>query len=89
MTLTSTSTLDDAIDQAMDNLVWEGSVAKAEAYLEACRAIVILRGQQITTNNRTVNFEALLAEVNAASDYVSKFGTNADETPFVTGRMRR
>lgn len=37
MALTHASTLSDAFDQYLDNLAWEGNVAKARAALEAIR----------------------------------------------------
>jgi len=89
MALTSSSTLDDAIDQAMNNLAWEGNVTKARDYLEACRAIRILRAQGITTTNQSINFEQLLSDVKRAADYVESNSTDINRAAFTRGVMLR
>jgi hypothetical protein len=89
MALTSSSTLNDAIDQAMNNLAWEGDVTKARDYLEACRAIRILRAQGITTTNQTINFEQLLSDVRRAADFVNEVSTDIDRAAFTRGVMLR
>ena len=43
MALTSASTIEDAENQYLDNLVWEGDITKAQDCLEAIRFLLVKR----------------------------------------------
>ena len=88
MSLDSSSTLADAIAQYQDNLLWEGSPAKAELALEAVRYILINRPNRQSQSGRSFDFESLADEKKKLEAYVSKFGTTASagRTSFVRCR---
>lgn len=87
MALTSSSTLQDALDQYNDNLAWDGDSAKAAAALEAVRFILINRPRIIATNNRTVNFDALTDEKQKLEAFVGVTATQTSRCSFTQGRM--
>ena len=87
--LTSDSTYVDAIGQYNDNLLWEGSVTKAKAALEAVRWILANRSKITKTDHREVEFE--IAGLKEAKKDLDAYLNVADTTsrsraPWVRGR---
>jgi len=87
MTLSSTSTLDDALAQYNDNLDWDGDSAKAANALAAVRWILVNRPRIIATNDRTVNFDALADEKKKLEAFISASAATTSRAAFVRGRM--
>jgi hypothetical protein len=77
MSLTSSSTLTDALNQYKDNLSWEGSPDKAVLALEAVRYILTERPNQLTKEGRSINYESLAAEKKRLEAYVQSAGTTS------------
>ncbi len=78
MSLSSTSTLADALNQYEDNLSWEGSPEKAVLALEAIRFILLHRASQIQHHDgRRISYESLLDEKRRLEAYVERAGTAA------------
>ena len=87
MSLTSASTLTDAINQYNDNLSWEGNITKATNALEAARYILANRPKVIASGEKNVNFESLLTEKDKLETFVSKFSSSVNRCRFTRGRM--
>ena len=87
MTLSSSSTLDDALAQYNDNLSWDGDITKATAALAAIRWLLINRPKEIATNDRNINFELLAAEQGRLEQFVGNFSGTVNRASFTTGRM--
>ena len=87
MSLSSSSTIDDAIAQYNDNLSWEGNITKATAELEAVRYILVNRPRIIATNNRNFNFDSLASEQEKLEQFVSSLGSSVNRCSFVRGKM--
>ena len=87
MSLTSSSTLTDALAQYNDNLLWEGDITKAQNALEAVRFILATRPQQIASGQKTINFESLKNEKARLEAYVGRAGSNVNRSAFTRGRM--
>lgn len=90
MTLTSSSTFADARAQWNDNLLWEGSPAKAANALEAIRWLLVNRAEASTADGRSTNFASLESEKKKLEDYVGITNTTAKSrrASFVKCRMR-
>ncbi len=89
MTLTSSSTLQDALDQYADNLSWEGSPAKAVLALEAVRYILLNRAEATATNGRSANYASLEAEKARLESYVATSGGSVNRVTFTQMRAAR
>jgi len=87
VSLSSSSTLNDALAQYNNNLSWEGDTAKATLALEAIRWILANRPKVIATNDRNINFESLAAEKQRLENYISSNSTNINRCTFTRGRM--
>ena len=87
MSLSSSSTLADALAQYNDNLSWEGDITKAGLALEAVRWILVNRPKVIATNDRNINFESLAAEKQRLESFVSNISSSVNRCSFVRGRM--
>ena len=87
MSLTSSSTLDDALDQYNDNLLWEGNITKAQKALEAARYILVNRPKVIASGVRNINFESILTEKARLEAYVGGFSSAVNRVRFTRGRM--
>lgn len=85
MSLTSSSTLADAINQYNDNLSWEGNTTKAGLALEAVRFILANRPKVIATNDRNINYETLLGEKEKLETFVGKFSSSVNRCSFTRG----
>ena len=59
MVLSSASTLEDALDQYSDNLLWEGNATKALNALEAIRWLLINRSKVQEKDGIKRDFESL------------------------------
>ena len=88
MSLSSSSTLVDALAQYNDNLSWEGDVSKATLYLEAIRWLLVNRPQTSSIQGRSLSYTALELEKAKVQDYVETFGAaSSSRSSFVRGRM--
>jgi len=87
MTLSSTSTLDDALAQYNDNLDWDGDATKAANALAAIRWLLINRPKVVVSTERTINFEQLAQEKAKLEEFLSHASTNVNRASFVRGRM--
>jgi hypothetical protein len=87
MSLTSSSTLTDAINQYNDNLSWEGDTTKAQNALEAVRYILANRPLRISSGIRNINFSELATEKDKLERFVARTGSNVNRAPFTRGRM--
>lgn len=91
MSLTSTSTLANALAQYNNNLSWEGDATKAAAALEAVRWLLVNRAQNISTEGRTINYASLEKEKEKLEAFVSISSTTtaAKRSSFTRGRCLR
>lgn len=87
MSLTSASTITDALNQYKNNLAWEGSVTKAQDALEAVRFILAVRPKVIATGDQNINFESLQQEKEKLEAIVGKLGSAVNRSSFTRGRM--
>lgn len=88
MSLTSASTITDALDQYKNNLNWEGSVSTAQNALEAVRFILATRPKVIAAGDQiNVNFESLQQEKEKLEGFVGKLGSTVNRCSFTRGRM--
>lgn len=87
MSLTSSSTLADALAQYNNNLAWEGNTTKAAAALEAIRYILVNRPRVIATNNRNIDFESLREEKGRLEAFVDANQAQVSRCSFTRGRM--
>jgi hypothetical protein len=86
MSLTSSSTLKNALDQYNDNLSWDGNSAKAILALEAVRFILVNRPVRADDGlGRSVNYNLLEQEKKRLEEYVRNSSVNRN--PFVKGKM--
>ena len=84
MALTSSSTLQDALNQYNDNLSWDGSATKAALALEAVRYLLVNRPQSNTAGSVRIDYSGLEEEKKKLEDYVAR--SSSSRTSFVTGR---
>ena len=87
MSLTSASTIADALNQYNNNLSWEGEITKATNALEAVRYILANRPKMIASGERNVNYDSLASEKERLEAVVSKFGSAVNRSRFTRGRM--
>ena len=87
MSLTSSSTRQNAIDQYNDNLNWQGNASKAVLALEAVRWLLVNRPQDIRESNRSLSYESLMDEKRRLEEYVALHGSSIGRAPFTQGRM--
>jgi len=88
VSLTSASSYDDAIDQYLDNLSWEGDVTKALAALEAIRFLQLRRPlASSAADGRSMDYESLEAQRKSLESYLAAHDTtNQPSTSFVRAR---
>lgn len=87
MALSSTSSLQNAVDQYLDNLSWDGDVTKARAALEAIRYIEACRPRVLTTGTGEVNYEGMMQQRRALEEFLGRADTaNQPRASFVRGR---
>jgi len=87
MSLTSSSTRQDALDQYNDNLNWQGNAAKAALAIEAVRWLLVNRAQSINHGDRSLNYESLIDEKQRLEEYIKKHGSGVNRAAFTQGRM--
>lgn len=87
MSLTSASTIEDALNQYNDNLSWEGSITKAGNALEAVRYILANRPKVIATSERNINFDSMQSEKEKLETFVGRSSSAVSRAPFTRGRM--
>jgi len=86
MSLTSNSTLADALNQYKNNLSWEDSRVKAILALEAVRFILVNRPIRADDGfGRSVNYSQLEGEKKRLEEFVKM--SSANRSPFVRGKM--
>lgn len=71
MSLTSSSTLTDALNQYNDNLSWENDAAKAALALEAIRFLLINRPQRTGRESVAIDYADLAAEKEKLEKFIS------------------
>ena len=87
MTLTSSSTIADALNQYNNNLSWEGDITKATNALEAVRYILANRPKMIASGERNVNFDSFASEKEKLEGYVGRASSAVSRAGFTRGRM--
>ena len=87
MSLTSSSTISEALAQYNDNLLWEGDTTKAQNCLEAIRFILANRPSRWSSDSESMGYESLKEQEREIKNYLS-ISTNAiSKTSFTQGRM--
>lgn len=87
MALDSSSTLQDALDQRNDNLLWEGSPSKARLALEAIRWLLTNRALISANDGVSLSFAEMSKEKQKLENYVDNVGQGASRrTSFTRGR---
>jgi len=87
MSLTSSSTISEALAQYNDNLLWEGDTTKAQNCLEAIRFILANRPSRWSSDSESMDYESLKEQEREIKNYLS-ISTNAiSKTSFTQGRM--
>ncbi len=91
MALTSSSTYTDALNQYKDNLSWEGDIAKAKAFREAIRFLLLDRPIKSShADNSGLDRESLKSELDAVTVYLKPVDTTSrPQASFVQGRARQ
>ena len=85
MALTSSSTLDDALNQYKDNLSWDGNLAKARAALEAIRYIEMCRPQILARpDGGSLNFNLIGNQAKRLEAYLDQADTSLRPTASFT-----
>ena len=87
MSLTSASTIADALGQYNNNLSWEGDITRATNALEAVRYILANRPKMIASGESNVNYDSLVSEKEKLEAFVSRFGSSVNRSRFTRGRM--
>jgi len=87
MSLTSLSSLSDAIGQLNNNLLWEGDSTKAQNALEAIRFILANRPLRIAEESQSMDYESLKDQAKKIEDYLGSSTTTVERTSFTQGRM--
>jgi hypothetical protein len=87
MSLTSSSSLSDAIGQLNNNLLWEGDSTKAQNALEAIRFILANRPLRIAEESQSMDYESLKDQAQKIEDYLGSSTTTVERTSFTRGRM--
>jgi hypothetical protein len=88
MALTSSSTLAEVYAQYDDNAGYEGNLAKARLFLEACR-ILKRRDPEVNTSSdgRSMTRQSIDSDLKQVQGYLQKFDTvNQPGCSFVRGR---
>lgn len=80
MPLTSASTFAEVKAAYLDNAAWEGNVAKATAFVQACRFLLLLLPSQTGRASAMTQFrpELIKDEMERASAYVACAGSVAN-----------
>ena len=89
MSLTSSSTAADALDQYNDNLLWDGDSTKASNALEAIRWLLVNRPKLSELNGDSVDFESLLQEKERLEAYVTLTARRSSRARFTRGAFNR
>lgn len=89
MALTSASTVDDALAQYNNNLVWDNDSTKASNALEAIRFLLVNREMSIGTEGRQVNYASLETEKAKLEAYLTTVSRAAstNRASFVRAKM--
>lgn len=86
MSLTSSSTLADALAQWNDNLSWEGNSLKISLAIEAARWLLVNRGRNLATMGRSINYDDIAAQLKRLEAHGDAVRTSNRST-FTRGRM--
>jgi len=87
MSLTSASTITEAIGQYNDNLLWEGDATKSRNCLEAIRFILANRAARMASDSESFDFESLKDQAQKIETYLAGSTTTVARTSFTQGRM--
>jgi len=87
MSLTSSSSLADAISQYNDNILWEGDTTKAQNALAAIRFILVNRPIRISEESQSMDYESLKDQAKEIETYLNISNSTIEKTSFTRGRM--
>jgi len=87
MALSSSSTYAEAIGQLNDNLSYEGSASKTNAYLEAARWLLFNRGNSSADSATSLSFESLESSITKAEAHRRALNRTT-RSPFTRARSR-
>lgn len=87
MSLTSSSTLEDAKAQYNDNLLWEGDTVKAQNCLEAIRFLLANRPARQAQGEHSWDFESLKDQETQLRKYLNTATSTIGRAAFTVGRM--
>lgn len=88
MSLTSSSSLADAVAQYQDNLLWEGSLSAAQNALEALRFLLVARPEQMAQFEQSLRYADLAAEKGRLEAFI-RSQTTSNRASFTRARMSR
>lgn len=87
MSLDSSSTLQNAVDQYLDNLAWDNNVAKARLALEAIRFIEATRPIALSAGTGNQTYESMIQQRARIEAFLDLADTaNRPTAHFVRGR---
>jgi hypothetical protein len=87
MSLTSASSITDAIAQYNDNLLWEGDATKSRSCLEAIRFILGNRAARMASDGESLDYESMKDQAQKIEGYLAGSTTTVQRTSFTQGRM--
>jgi hypothetical protein len=85
MSLTSSSTLTDALAQLNNNLLWEGDSTKAKSFVEAARWLIFNRPRASSDAGTSINYETLQENIEEAEKYIKTVANAANRASFTRG----
>lgn len=86
MSLTSASTINDALDQYNNNLNWEDT-AQAQNALQAVRYILANRPERIASGERSINYPMMEKARQELTEILQSSGTTINRVTFTRARM--
>jgi hypothetical protein len=89
MALTSASTLQNALDQYNNNLIWEGDPTAARNQLEAIRWLMANRPVMSQSEQIRVDWGSLATAERELSDYVRRVSSSSRRAGFTRAVPRR
>jgi hypothetical protein len=70
------TTLAEALTQLNANLLWEGSVSKAQLFVEAGRWLLFNRPRVTSDGAATVNYDSIQTGIEAAEKFLKSMNVN-------------
>lgn len=87
MSLTSSSTIANALAQYNDNILWEGDTTKAQNCLEAIRFLLVNRPSRIAQQDNSLDYESLAGQKVELQNYLNSATATVNRASFTVGRM--